>query len=719
MSLVASITDLAGTNSPEFADYTYFGAGTIVDTTHPGVAGGLDLTMGNSQNGYNGLDQWGRVVDQLWQSGGVTVDEYKYGCDADGDVLWKQNAGPGATDLDELYSYDGLNRLTAMQRGTLSGQTETPPHPSIADKVFAQDWTLDPLGNMVGSSTNGTMQDRTASAANEISSINGNGSATGYDLAGNLTSDGTFDYTYDAWDRQVGVATAASTPVPIAKYEFDGLNRRIQETVYNPGLTTVNATTDFYYNEDGQILQAQEAPTGKAAVTTQYVWDISYIDTPIAQIQTSGTYYYMTDANHNVTGLVSASTGAVVERYVYSPYGQVTFCNVNWAPLTAPPAGSSNNNGVGPQNSTTLQGVASNYGNQILYCGYYFDPETAVTVSGVAGVNGNSQDRAREYSAVLGNFTSRDPMGYAAADDNLYRYCGNAPTDGTDPSGLAGQLDTVTTKLLDLLRSDADFLTFLKEQGDRVFQNFDKIFPKRDFEQNLARAVYDAAYSAVFPGSGKSYYDTPVPFGLPFGALQVRAPHLGVVYVKFNGTAELKKGGADWCWLLAHGSGGVTYGKGLSIKGTLGELSNPVQVQPAKADPSSLPKVPANSENMFSALIQLAVNAEAQVKQVGDLAIVGASTRCVGRRSRRRDQFSSLVPASPALSMTSSRNSRRPQRRPTTSLAARWMASLGHLETQPSPISSSSRTCLTLTFPWETGLVAPVRTSTTPSIRRK
>ena len=77
----------------------------------------------------------------------MTVDEYKYGCDADGDVLWKQNAGPGATDLDELYTYDGLNRLTAMQRGTLSGQTETPPDPSIADKVFAQDWTLDPLGN--------------------------------------------------------------------------------------------------------------------------------------------------------------------------------------------------------------------------------------------------------------------------------------------------------------------------------------------------------------------------------------------------------------------------------------------------------------------------------------------------------------------------------------------------------------------------------------------
>ena len=56
-----------------------------------------------------------------------------------------------------------------------------------------------------------------------------------YDLAGNLINDGTLTYSYDAWDRQVGVATAASTPVPVATYEFDGLNRRVQETVYNAG----------------------------------------------------------------------------------------------------------------------------------------------------------------------------------------------------------------------------------------------------------------------------------------------------------------------------------------------------------------------------------------------------------------------------------------------------------------------------------------------------
>jgi hypothetical protein len=40
------------------------------------------------------------------------------------------------------------------------------------------------------------------------------------------------------------------------------------------------------------------------------------------------------------------------------------------------------------------------------------------------------------YSPILGIFIDRDPI---EADPNLYRYCGNEPTDVTDPSGLASE----------------------------------------------------------------------------------------------------------------------------------------------------------------------------------------------------------------------------------------------------------------------------------------
>ena len=67
----------------------------------------------------------GPSVDQVWESGGVGVDKYRYGYDADGDVLWKQNAGAAASGvgLDEIYSYDGLSRLITANRGTSSPTT--------------------------------------------------------------------------------------------------------------------------------------------------------------------------------------------------------------------------------------------------------------------------------------------------------------------------------------------------------------------------------------------------------------------------------------------------------------------------------------------------------------------------------------------------------------------------------------------------------------------
>ncbi len=43
--------------------------------------------------------------------------------------------------------------------------------------------------------------------------------------------------------------------------------------------------------------------------------------------------------------------------------------------------------------------------------------------------------RARMYSPTIGRFLSEDPLAFAAGDANLYRYVGNEPTNGTDPSG--------------------------------------------------------------------------------------------------------------------------------------------------------------------------------------------------------------------------------------------------------------------------------------------
>ena len=83
----------------------------------------LDLTGGN--DAYSGLDQYGRVIDQLWHNYGTagtgTLDEYRYGYDSQGDVLWKQNvtADNAGLKFDESYTYDHLGQLTAAYSGQL------------------------------------------------------------------------------------------------------------------------------------------------------------------------------------------------------------------------------------------------------------------------------------------------------------------------------------------------------------------------------------------------------------------------------------------------------------------------------------------------------------------------------------------------------------------------------------------------------------------------
>ncbi len=106
----------------------------------------------------------------------------------------------------------------------------------------------------------------------------------------------------------------------------------------------------------------------------------------------------------NVTGLVDASTGAVVERYHYDPYGAVLYLD--------------------PSTWNLLGTQASAFENDYLYTGRRLDAETDLFYY-----------RARYYDPILGRFISRDPIGYGDGP-NLYQYVRAAPLVLLDPSGL-------------------------------------------------------------------------------------------------------------------------------------------------------------------------------------------------------------------------------------------------------------------------------------------
>ncbi len=64
--------------------------------------------------------------------------------------------------------------------------------------------------------------------------------------------------------------------------------------------------------------------------------------------------------------------------------------------------------------------------------GYRTDPDSGLLLLG-----------RRYYDRSLGRFISRDPLGYSAGDVNLYRYAGNNPVNGSDPSGLLSETGAV------------------------------------------------------------------------------------------------------------------------------------------------------------------------------------------------------------------------------------------------------------------------------------
>ena len=390
-----SISDPAGN---VYASYTYMGVDSAIRVDHPGVSGDLVLNydpLGN--HSCSGLDSLGRIVQQSWTIDGTQVDGYAYGYDGSGNRTYKQNLT--ATGLDELYSYDSLGRLTNASRGTLN-EGHTAITSASLEQGWTLDGVGNWSNYTSDDGTTSVDQDRDVTEANEISSITTNNSTAAwltptYDADGNMISapkaraesDASQRqlYIYDAWNRLVKLAVDdngnsttettdangvydAGSDLVIAQYFYDGLGRRIAKSVAVYGTGSNSSTisnwrrTDYYYDESWQVLEertalvAANSPTAVVTLSTsgvtvtQYVWDALYVDTPIVRdmdvngdgdcIDTGDQHLcYLTDANHNVTGLVSLS-GHVVERYCYSSYGALAISTARptW-PATRQPIG--------------------------------------------------------------------------------------------------------------------------------------------------------------------------------------------------------------------------------------------------------------------------------------------------------------------------------------------------------------------------------------------
>ncbi len=419
ISRVSAIVDDSTDTTLE--SYLYLGLGTLVAWDHPQT--GVDLsyieqpgdTAANTDGGdqYTGLDRFGRVIDQNWvnPSTSTSTVRYQYGYDRDSNVLYRADLVDAA--LSELYhanssasgdnatAYDALGRLTGFARGVLSasGNNGTTLD-TIASSSASQSWSYDALGNQVGVTTNSTTITQGFNDLDQETSTS-SGTAPTFDADGNTLTDGSgLAYVYDAWNRLVAVNNA-STDASVATYVYDGLGRRVEES-YAGG-----STNYLYYSPAWQVIEERQGGTSSADVHYQYTYGASgnliLRDTLSGGSIVSGDRLYAEwDANGDITAIVDAS-GTVVERYEYSPYGQVTVLDAGGAPVS---------------------GNVSAYGWQYLFQGGRRDSATGLYIF-----------EHRDYNPSSGTWTERDPRGLAAGDENLYRFVTNDPENSTDPSG--------------------------------------------------------------------------------------------------------------------------------------------------------------------------------------------------------------------------------------------------------------------------------------------
>ena len=158
-----------------------------------------------------------------------------------------------------------------------------------------------------------------------------------------------------------------------------------------------------FYSSGSQALE--ERLGSESAAERQFVWNLGYVDDLVLRDRDTTNngalderLYSLPDLRYSVMALAD-DTGDVVERFAYDAYGSTSVMD-----------------------SLFVSRSSSNYDWEFLYTGRREDLETGLYYF-----------RARIYSAQLGRFLSRDPLGFV---DGMSLYRAYFVPGGVDPMGL-------------------------------------------------------------------------------------------------------------------------------------------------------------------------------------------------------------------------------------------------------------------------------------------
>ena len=312
--------------------------------------------------------------------------------------------------LVQAFTSDALNQLSSIVRsgtltvsGSITGAVATlgvngKPAQIYSDGTFAttEGLTLRDGNNMfvtTGSNASGALVLSTISSNRLPVTV-----SFGYDLNGNLTSDGQRALEYDDANQ----LTAVTVPgLYRTEFVYDGLSRRriVRDHTWASG--SWQAAGETRYVCDGYLPVQERDANGNVLVTYTRGLDLSGtfggaggIGGLLARTDSSGSAFYHADIVGNITSLTDGN-GNAVARYLQDPFGRPLGMS---GPLAGP---------------NVMRAFSMPYYERADMVGYPF----------------------RFYGLGPHRWLNQDPIGEAGGM-NLHGFVGNNPINNIDPLGL-------------------------------------------------------------------------------------------------------------------------------------------------------------------------------------------------------------------------------------------------------------------------------------------
>ncbi|WP_341735300.1 RHS repeat-associated core domain-containing protein [Microcoleus sp. CAWBG640] len=167
-------------------------------------------------------------------------------------------------------------------------------------------------------------------------------------------------------------------------YTYDSMNRQVART-------DENGTTQYLYGNPNHPFQltAVHSPSGSLS---RYHYDDFGL---LFALERDNNWYYITTDQLGTPRVVCDANGELVKVLEYDSFGQI-IADSNWE-----------------------------FELHISFAGGLIDVDTELVRFGF-----------RDYDAVAGKWTAKDPMGFAAQNGNLYQYVDNNTINYKDPLGL-------------------------------------------------------------------------------------------------------------------------------------------------------------------------------------------------------------------------------------------------------------------------------------------